>query len=427
MKTPGFVAMLSLAIISSLAARAQVPDAGPGHCVANCGSAPSPRSSPTTYYDPNAAAAAAAAAEAERQRQLEADRQRQREAEEQRLRDEEKAKRDKEEFERRKQEALSGMKDIDGGEPGLKGVNDNLGLKDAGDTSGGPGLKEIERTAPPAWDAQITNPQIAKIAHGLDAIQVPPPLPRNEASLSWKQLYLNNSAMLNASDHVLDFWELTGTLGEAASLHCRLILIAGRTLIAGEDGAYVHLVKQDQVYENALRYLKDPVKSRQFTHLVQALKEKTPLPASADADMVRAARAILDPKLGSSGMRIAWDSMLSPEARAAMVRKASLEIGSELVSEGTQGLFYDLTKRKELYTAARLERDEARTMLKEPGNSLSDIDQLRKVVDHANAVFDDLYRLQSVVPTVASSAVGDATGELVNIYVAGDKRTSEEK
>lgn len=383
------------------------------------------------YYDNSAAIAAAEAErqrqEAERQRQLEVERRRQQEIEEQRKRDEEAARQRQLEFDRKKQEALSSMKGIAEGELGLKGAGvGDLRLKDLGDTSGGLGLKDIGKPAPPAWDAQITNPRIAKLAKGLDHILVPPPIPRKEASLSWKRLYLGNESMLNTMDHVLDFWELTGTLGEAASFHCKVILIAGKTFIAGEDGAYVHLVKQEQVYEDALRYLKDPARSRQFARLVQALKEKRPIPASTDADMVKAARAIIDPKLGSSSTRIAWDSMLSPEARAAMVRKATLEIGTELVSTGTQGLLYDLTKRKELYGAARLEREEARKMLKGTTDAL-DRDQLKKVINHANYVLDDLYRLQSVVPTVAGGAVGDSTGKLVAIYVGGENKKPEPK
>jgi len=374
---------------------------GPG---ASSPSAPPPSASPPPpsqpLYD----------GEADRQRQ-EAERKR---AEDERLRHQAEARRKQEEFESNKQEALRNMRGLSGG-LGLKGFDtgENLGLK-------GPGSSKSS-----AWDAQITNPQIMKIAQGLDAIKVPPPIPGKEASLSWKQLYLNNKAMLNASDYVLDTWELAGTLGEGGSLTCKVILIGGKTFIAGEEGAYVHLVKQDKVYEDALRYLKDSAKSKQFVALVRALKEKGTIPESADPEMLKAARAILDPKLGSSGAQIAWDAMLSPEARAAMVRKASMEVGVELVSSGTQGLLYDLTKRKEVYQAARLEREEARKMLKHTADPL-DKDQLRKVVSHANEVLDDLYRLQKVVPTVAARSVGDSTGELAAIYFGDEKKGTRE-
>ncbi len=189
------------------------------------------------------------------------------------------------------------------------------------------------------------------------------------------------------------------------------MLLAGRVFIAGEDGAYVHVVKQEAVFEEALHHLKDPATRRGFAELVRDLKEGIPAPQSADANMLRAARAIIDPALGSSGARIAWDAMLSPEARAAMVRKACLEIGSGLVSTGTEGLVTDLTKREGLYEAARQERGEAVRLLKQSTDPL-DRDQLRKVIAHANSVLDGIYRLERVGPTMR--------GELEAIYARGE-------
>jgi hypothetical protein len=93
--------------------------------------------------------------EAERQR-VEAERQRQREIEAQRQREEEEARFRQQEFERKKQEALSSMKDIAGGELGLKGGDaGDLGLKDVGDTGGG-GLKDGPNSPKPAckWGDQ---------------------------------------------------------------------------------------------------------------------------------------------------------------------------------------------------------------------------------------------------------------------------------
>jgi hypothetical protein len=350
--------------------------------------------------------------EEERQRR-EAERQRE---EEQRQREEaEAASRRQQEFERHKAEALGNMKGIAETQFGLKGV----------DTSGGLGLKEVRVSGPgdlglksiknpaPAWDAQITNPQIAKLAKGLDAIQVPSPLPQKEASLSFEQVSNSSGTVLEkAGDVAFLAWDLLGKFGDKGSLHVKVILIAGRVFIAGEDGAYIHLVKQDKIYEDALHYLKDPATSRQFANIVRDLKEKGSAPASADPDMVRAARAISDPALGSSGTRIAWDSMMSPEARAAMARKACLEIGTELVhtgvSEGTENLLRDLTKRKELYAAARLEREEARRMLKHSTDAL-DKDQLRKVIAHANNTLEGIYRLERAGPVIG--------GELAAIHV----------
>jgi hypothetical protein len=391
------------------------------------------RSQPSDNSAANAAAAAAA--EAERARQLEIERQRQQEIEAQIEREREEAKRRQEEFERKKQEALSSIKGIAEGELGLKGPGaGDLGLKDLGEMNpGGLGLKSVGSSPPPAWDVQITNPQIAKIAKGLDSIHVPPPLPRSEASLSWKSLSLDGKSAdtaMKVGDYLLEAWDLTETLGEKGSLYTKVLFIGGKVFIAGEDGAYVYLVKQNKVYEDALRYLKDPAMCHKFVELEKILQAKGHVPESADPNMLRAARAILNPALGNSSQKIAWDSMLSPEARAAMVRKACLEIGTELVSTGvsnsTEELFSDVTKRKELYEAVRLQRGEAQKMLKHTTDSL-DKDQLQKVIAHGNSVLNDIYQFEKIMPGLAANTIGDATGELAAIHIPGDGESPSQK
>jgi hypothetical protein len=369
--------------------------------------------------------------EAERQR-LEAERQRQREIEAQRKRDEEEAKR--QEFERDKREALRRMKGVGRSELGLKGGGaDDFGLKGVGAAGGGLGFKDVSNPAPPAWDAQITNPQIAKIARGLDSIQVPPPLPRKEASFSWKRLSLDGTSgdtAIKVGDYLLEAWDLTETLGEKGSLYTKVLFIGGKVFIAGEDGAYVHLVKQENVYEDALRYLKDPATCNKFVELEKILKANGHVPVSTDPIMLRAARAILNPALGNSSQKIAWDSMISPEALAAMVRKACLEGGTELISTGvsnpTEELLSDVTKRKELYEAARVEREEARKMLKHTTDPL-DKDQLEKVIARANDVLVNIYQFQKIMPGLAAGTIGDATGELAAIHLAGEDQSPSQE
>ncbi len=52
--------------------------------------------------------------------------------------------------------------------------------------------------------------------------------------------------------------------------------------------------------------------------------------------MISTAKAFLDPKLGNS-MWIAWGAMWSPEAKAAGIKKACIEIGSSLIGKGAEG------------------------------------------------------------------------------------------
>lgn len=337
----------------------------------------------------------------EQHRRAAAEKQRQQQAEELQREQAAEAERNQQ-FEKAREQALSDVKDVTEVDPGVKPS-----------ALGGLGLKRVGNAEPAAWDARIANPEIARIAKGLDEIHVPPPLRHKEASLTWQQLASSTwTAMGKGEDIAFLTWDLLGKFGDKAPLHVKVILIAGKVLLDGEDGAYIHLVKRDELYENALHYLKDPATSRQFAEIVRDVKKTGHAPESADPGMVRAARAIVDPSLGSSGTRIAFDAMMSPEAVAAMARKACLEAGAEMVGTGTEGLLGDLTKRKELYEAARIERDAARSMLKQTTAPLEK-EQLKLVVTHANQTLANIYRLERVGPVVASDLVAVRLGNEV--------------
>jgi hypothetical protein len=260
----------------------------------------------------------------------------------------------------------------------------------------------------------ISNPQIARLMRGLRNIDVPPPIPASSVAMSWKSLTEKHGPGVLDKTGEFGFlaWDLLARPGRGTPLQCKVLLIAGKTFIAGEDGAYVHLVKQDRVYEQALGFLRDPATTRQFAELVRDFRETGTASSSADPAMLRAARALTDPKLGSSGMSIAWDAMLSPEARAAMVRKACLEVGSELMGQGTEGLLRDLTRQRSLYEAASRERRRAQQLLKRTSDPL-DRDQLRKVIAHANYVTGRMYRVERAGSILGSYAIGKAAGPLL--------------
>jgi len=274
----------------------------------------------------------------------------------------------------------------------------------------------LERMAPGGgagrlpWERSIADPQVARIMRGLRAIEVPPPLPVEEVSLSWKDLSREHGAGLLDTGSEVAFlaWDLSGKLG-GTPLHCKVVLIAGKVLIAGEDGAYVHLVKREEVFEEALALLKDRATSRRFAEVVRDLKETGRTAASADPRMVRAARAITDPALGSSGTRIAWDAMLSREALAAMVRKACIEVGGEMMGSGTEGLLSDLTRQRRSYEAARRERRRAKALL-EDASDPARREALRKAVSHAEHVLSKTYRLERAGPILAAAAIGKTAG-----------------
>jgi len=331
----------------------------------------------------------------------------------------------------------------------------SLGLKGLGAAGNSElkGLSDVDGTVPKeigkpviAADPRIVG-QISAINKNLDLIKPPFPIPEKYAAFNWKRLLtLDEESGVNSADTYFTAWDAVGQLGKGATFTCKVILIGGKALIAGEDAAYVHLVKKEEVYEAALAYLKDPEKSKVFAHLVQNIKENRPIPANADPAMLKAARAITDPMLGSSARRIAWDAMLSPEARAAMVRKAAVEIGmgwiTDKLGDEAKDLSYQLTKQKAVYDAVRVERNAAIRMLRADGDRLNPetIAEIQDSINHANVLLGNLYRLQSIGPKLIGDAAGEAFGKtgiaerdkdtidkLTSIAIGGEDSTPEPK
>jgi hypothetical protein len=425
MKTHLLVAVLALAVILPAGARAQAPDVGGGRCVANCGPAPGPPASAYNY------AAAAAAAEAERQRQ-EAERQRKeaerklrdaelrRQEEERQRKEAEAARLRKEEFERKKAQVLTDMKGISDSLGVKADTTDNFGLKGI-DDSGGLGLSNstgsdatqpMPAHQPPAWEAQVTDPRVARLARSIGAIVPPAPVPKEEVPTDWKHIYLNEESLMKSADRLMALWEMTGPLGSSIGKPLKVVMIAGKTFIAGENGAALYLVRQDQTYDQALSYLKNPAQSQQFARLVQAIRENRPLPSSADPGMVSAARAIADPKLAHGSAALAWDFMTSQEALSAMLRKAAIEIGADAASDKAGKMLTDENQRKAVFDALRLERRQAVNMMRTASTTTAQREQLKIVIDHANRTMADIYRVEKVADTLRGEVIGEATDKL---------------
>jgi hypothetical protein len=345
-----------------------------------------------------AAAARQQAIDDQRQREIEAERQRQLAIKAQRL---------QAAFDAGRPTAVSSLKGVDDAPVDLSGASVGLGLK---------GLDDVPRVnvaAKPAWDAKITDPQVAKYARHLGSVVPPLPIPKEEVALEWKKIYLNEDRLMNTADLVVAAWEMTGVLGESITVPCKMLLIGGKTFIAGENGAYMHLVKKDQDYDAALAYLKNPAQSQEFAHLVQDVRQSRPLPAGADPAMVKAARAITDPKLGDTGA-VVWDSMTSKEALSAMLRKATLEVSAELLTPSTEGLLQDEAARKAMFDSVRLERTQARKMMELATTTDAQRRQLKAVIEHADNLSVDLYRVEKVnkvASAVADEKIGKAWGD----------------
>jgi hypothetical protein len=167
----------------------------------------------------------------------------------------------------------------------------------------------------------------------LRGLKEPPAITREQVAISFfaDPKDERSTRILRATDMVVAGLRISGTLAGQA-LATRAVLVAGKTLIAMEDAADVYLVKQDNTYETALTLLRGK-EARKFSEIVGALRNNQPLKPGAPPEMVAVARAILDPKLGNSGARIAWSAMWSPEAKRAGLTKFVIEAGGDALGQ----------------------------------------------------------------------------------------------
>jgi hypothetical protein len=430
---------LAIGLCSFASARAQnIPAVPAPTCVEGCGSGRSSSSTPTWHHE--SAAERERRAEAKREKKAQKDaankakedakarqkqqdeearqemeraRERQAEAERQRIVDAERqrklaieAQKLQSAFDNAKPAALSGLKGVDG-------------TPVTGSAGGGLGLKGVDDGAPAGgqagWTATVTDPKVAPMARRLASIVPPLPISEKEVALDWKKVYLNDDRLMDATDTVVAAWEMTGVLGERLSGPVGALIIGGKTLIAGENGAYLHLVTKEKDYDAALAYLKNPAQAQSFARLVQKVREGKPLPATADPAMVKAARAITDPKLGDTG-KMVWDAMTSKEALGAMVRKATIEVGATLLPS-TKILLKNEAERKVMFDAVRLERTQARKMLELADTTVKQQAQLITVIRHADQLSADLYKVDKaakLASDVADGHISDAWSESSN-------------
>ena len=261
---------------------------------------------------------------------------------------------------------------------------------------------EAGASIPLLEDSQF--PEIDKLLLGVQRIRVPPPVPPQDAVIESGQLAPGDKAGkkvilgLEAGVAVMD---IVGKLGNAA-LPAKLILVTGKSFIAAEDAADVYLVKQTELYKQASAYLKDQRTRLRFTEIVRAIKVREPVPENADVQMLRAAHAILDPKLGNSGMRTAWDAMFSPGARRAALSQAYIELGGRIlgVSAAKGGpAAARIAKRitavhKPAFAKAAGTVTNARKMLEKVKNAEAKA-KLYEVIKEANKKMAETYRISS--------------------------------
>jgi hypothetical protein len=81
--------------------------------------------------------------------------------------------------------------------------------------------------------------------------------------------------------------------------------------------------------------------------------------------MILLAKEITNPKLGNSSWRIAWDSLWSPEAKAAGIARGCIELSGLIAGASTKKLVKNMTAAREpAYREAVDKTIRAREMLK---------------------------------------------------------------
>jgi hypothetical protein len=254
--------------------------------------------------------------------------------------------------------------------------------------------------------------QIQEIVAGITRINVPPPIPANEVLINFGQLApgddLSRRILLGSDVGVAVASVSLKMAGKSLHPGAKLIYVSGKVLIAGEDAADLYLVQQNAVYESALRYLRDERTRSQFTELVRTIKENNPIPEGARSDMIRAARAIVDPALGNSSVQIAVNALLSPDARRAMYTAACIEAAGEILGHSAGQAYQRIEAvRRVPYQQARYFLARAHVALRTVKDP-SARESLQIAVRQANKAIADTYR------ALAPSA--DGLSSMVSIF-----------
>ncbi|MEA2165034.1 MAG: hypothetical protein QOK37_3161 [Thermoanaerobaculia bacterium] len=282
-------------------------------------------------------------------------------------------------------------------------------------------IQEQTRQAQDQERKALETSQIAAIVRGIRGIKVPPPIPAEDAAITFGQIapedHMSKNIILGTEVGVAVIDVLGRIEKHPLSLTpTKLVFVVGKTFIDAENGADVYLVKQSDTYEKALRYLKDDATRRDFTAVVRAIKEQRPISENAHIELVRAAQAILDPKLGNSGKRIAWDAMFSPEARNAALTQICIELGGEIAGKTTEKAVARLTaERLPAFIEATEYLSKAEVALERISDSVAR-DSLKAAIDEANGMIAQSYHAVEV------GSVG--MGHIESIFL---KRGEEER
>jgi hypothetical protein len=125
---------------------------------------------------------------------------------------------------------------------------------------------------------------------------------------------------------------------------------------------------------------------------LRALKEGEPLAENASIEMARTAQALLDPRLGNTGTRLAWAAMRSPEAINAALTQVAIELigqtAGEVAGKAIGGL---LAARRPAFRAATRVLAGARAAGKEIDDLVERV-SLERIIAEAEEIIAQAYR-----------------------------------
>ena len=258
-------------------------------------------------------------------------------------------------------------------------------------------------------DQQVSS-EIQKLVSGIYEIKVPPPIPAKEASITFGKLPegdKTSARVLMGLDLGIAVIDMAGRIGEKTMPVVKVIVVTGKIGLAAADGADVYITKKNDVYENILKYLKKPETAREFNSLAKALKAGKPIPEDADIEMVRAVKAMLDPRLGNSGRRMVWNAMMSPEAKSAALTQAVLETFGHFLGDAAGGSAKRiLALRNPAYKQAAYQLNALTKNLPRLKKFPKAKASVLKAIEHANRIIEESFTTSSVTAKGLSTLNG---------------------
>jgi hypothetical protein len=258
------------------------------------------------------------------------------------------------------------------------------------------------------------------------AAKIPPPIPASTVSLQWKSLTTEEQidAITDKIGLLVISCQVLGTIGPSGTLAVDLTFIAGKTLAAGVDTAFVHVEQRNDLIDAGLGYLKDKATAQRFIEVMRRLKSGKGI-VGTDYFMVPAAKAMLDPDLSAgNNVQILWDSMMTQDVWMAMLRKAAIEgfatTAANVIGEKTKELAADVARRRDIYSEARLLRTKATHWLKDYDDPEIKAFAQRSI-HTSNATLKTLYGLNVVLPEALATYV---SGKFISAFL--DKQWTNE-